>query len=181
MGNPSRPLPTGDFFEPVLLGDGDGRGLPVWNPDLYATLGSPGAAAAMGSCAGAPLGTGLPNLYATRGSPGAAAAMGSCAGAPLGMGLLLRTGRSRDLAEALSAPNPPEGGDGEEAGGTGYLPSVRRGATRSSPRVRDPANISALERAKRRKAILLEGAISSSAKLARKWSSKKVDVFTLDT
>nr|CAD1830315.1 unnamed protein product [Ananas comosus var. bracteatus] len=227
-GNPSRPLPTGVSFEPVLLGVGDGRGLPVWNPDLHATRGlngSPGAAAAMGSCAeaplgmvevfpfgtpistplegdgrglpvwnpdlhatrgflgataamgscaGAPLGTGLHDLDATRGSPGAAAAMGSCTGASLEMGLLLRTGRSRDLAEALSAPNPPEGGDGEEAGGAGYLPSVRRGPTRSSPRARDPAIISALERAKRRKAILLEGAISSSAKLARKWSSKKV-------
>nr|CAD1831137.1 unnamed protein product [Ananas comosus var. bracteatus] len=55
------------------------------------------------------------------------------------------------------------------------LPSCEwRRPTRSSARLKSSASDSALERAKRRKAILLEGEISSSRTLARKWNSKKV-------
>nr|CAD1817695.1 unnamed protein product [Ananas comosus var. bracteatus] len=79
---------------------------------------------------------------------------------------------SLGAADGESFDNPPLVPCSE--GEADFPPVELRGPTRSSARLGSSAKDSALERAKRRKAIRLEGETSSSTTLARKWNSRKI-------
>lgn len=155
----------------VASATGYGRGYAAGSPDIFAIPSPPGTPAVRGPRSGVLLEEGSPPRAGRMRDLGVSAMTSDRYAGGDGVGL------SSFLPEALSAgaEHPTPGlGQQMETGAEEDLPNVGRSQVWRSPRVRESPFLPALERAKHRKAVMLEGLGTSSAKLTSRWSSKKV-------